>query len=71
MKITILILLSILFDILMWVALISLTIKSGIPLEWMMFASFFGGCLIVIFGGCICQNLANSNKKRHATRNLK
>jgi len=67
MKVKLLITLSCLFDILIWVGLLVLTVKSDLELKWMFFIAIFGGLLIVTFGGWLCQNLAMSNKKRHAT----
>jgi len=63
-----LILLACALDVAMWVGLIALTVRSGLPLEWMLFTAFFGGLLIVVFGAYVCQNLAKyESKKRHAT----
>jgi arginine exporter protein ArgO len=67
MKIKLLILLCCIVDIVLWIGMIALIVESSMPIHWMLFAAFFGGLLIVIFGGWVCQNLAISNKKRHAT----
>lgn len=67
MKVKLLILLCCFIDIILWVGMIALIVESGMPIHWMLFTSFFGGLIIVSFGGWLCQNLAMSNKKRHAT----
>lgn len=67
MKIKLMISLVWILEIISWAALLYLTINSNLDLKWICYIDFFGGCTILIFGGWLCQNLAMSNKKRHAT----
>jgi len=59
--------LTVIFSIVAWVGMIALTVHINIELKWMLYIGGFGGCLILICGGWLCQNLAMSDKKRHAT----
>jgi len=50
-----------------WIGMIALVAHINLELQWKFYIGGFGGCLILVFGGWLCQNLAMSDKKRHAT----
>jgi hypothetical protein len=57
-----------LIDVVLWVGMMAAIVSSPLELHWMLFASFFGGCLIVSIGGLIFKKFTDKPKKRHATR---
>jgi len=59
--------LTVLFSIVAWVLMIALAVHINLELQWKFYIGGFGGSLILVLGGWLCQNLAMSDKKRHAT----